>query len=246
MSDQHRSVLIAYEAMEFCNPLSAETLDRVLAWARLEPGMRVLDLGCGNAAMSKHLAQTYGLTIDAVERSQAMTRIAQGRLEGVEGVTLHNVESRDFLSTARPYDLVLSVGASGVVDGPPEPQAVMEALKPYVKPGGLILWADPYWKADPDPQFVAMLGPWAAYKTHVGNIEAGQKAGLRLIYAGASSQAEWDDYAYSMFAAAQNWLDDNPNHPEAADVHARAEMVLAAYMTYGRDTLGFGLYLFRA
>ncbi len=246
MSDPHKSVLIAYEAMGFCNPLSPATLDRALAWARLAPGMRTLDLGCGNAAMSRHLAERYGLTIDALERSQAVSAIARRRLDGVKGVTLHTAESRDFLKDAQPYDFIACVGASAVVPGPPEPEAVMAALKPHVKPGGLVLWSDPYWKADPDPAFVAMLGPYAAYKTHAGNIEAGEKAGLKLIYAGSSPAEEWDDCSFSMYAAAQNWLGDNPDDPQAADVRGRVEMQRMAYMTFGRDTLGFGLYLFRA
>ncbi len=248
MSDPHKAVLIAYEVMGFCNPLSPETLDRTLAWARLKPGLRTLDLGCGNAAMSIHMAEKYGLAIDAIERSPAVCEIAKTRLKGrgaPGSVTLHNVDSRAFLETAEPYGFIVSVGASAVVPGPPEPQAVMEAIKAHVKPGGMILWSDPYWKADPDPAFVAMISQYAAYKTHAGNIEAGEAAGLELWYAGASPPHEWDDLASSMYAAAQAWLADNPDDPQAADVKARNEMQYRAYQTFGRDTMGFGLYLFR-
>jgi hypothetical protein len=48
-----------------------------------------------------------------------------------------------------------------------------------------------------------------------------------------------------MYAAARAWLADNPDDPQAPDVRARTEMQRAAYMTFGRHTLGFGLYLFR-
>jgi hypothetical protein len=198
--------------------------------------------------MSIHLAETYGLAVDAVERSPAVAAIARKRLEGrgaPGSVTLHNTEARAFLESAEPYELIVSVGASGIVPGPPEPQAIMEALKPHLTPGGMLLWSDPYWKAEPDPAFVAMLGPYAAYKTHAGNIEAGEAAGLQLWYAGASPAHEWDDCAFSMYAAVQHWLAANPDAPEAADVRARAQMQRMAYTTFGRDTLGFGLYLFR-
>jgi len=248
MSDPHKSVLIAYEAMGFCNPLSRETLDRTLAWAGLKPGMRTLDLGCGNAEMSIHMAEKYGLNIDAIERSEAVSDIARGRLAGrgaPGSVALHTIDSAAFLKDADPYDVIVSVGASGIVPGPPEPQAIMETLKPHLKRGGMLLWSDPYWKADPDPNFVAMLGPYAAYKTHAGNIEAGEAAGLELWYAGASPAHEWDDCAFSMYAAAQAWLAERPDDPEAADVRVRVQMQRMAYMTFGRDTLGFGLYLFR-
>ena len=248
MSDPHKSVLIAYEAMGFCNPLSPQTLDRTLAWARLKPGTRALDLGCGNAAMSVHMAETYGLAIDAIERSPKVFEIARRRVEGrgaPGSVTLHNVDSAEFLRGAEPYDFLVSVGASAVVPGPPEPQAIMETLREHVRPGGLLLWSDPFWKADPDPAFVAMLGPYAAYKTHAGNIEAGEAAGLELWYAGASPDHEWDDCTFSMYAVAQAWLVDHPDDPDAAEVRMRTQMQRMAYQTFGRHTLGFGLYLFR-
>lgn len=248
MSDPHKSVQIAYAAMGFCNPLSRETLDRTLAWARLTPGLRTLDLGCGNAEMSIHLAERYGLSVDAVERSPAVSAIARQRLEGRGApgrVTLHTTEARAFLQGAEPYDVIVSVGASGIVEGAPEPPRILAALKEHLKPVGLLLWGDPYWKAEPDPAFVALLGVHAAYLTHAGNIEAGESAGLELVYAGASPPHEWDDCAYSMYAAAQNWLADNPDAPDAADVRMRAQMQRMAYQTFGRDTLGFGLYLFR-
>lgn len=242
MSDPHKAVLVAYEIMGFCNPVWPSTLDRVLAWARLKPGQRVLDVGCGNAAMARHLARNYGVSVDAVERSAAVAEIARRRLEGAPGVTIHNLDSND-LPKAEPYDLVLSVGASGVVR-PPEPEAVMKAVSPHVRPGGLLLWADPFWKAEPDPAFAAWVAPYACYKSHAGNIEAGHRAGLEIAYAIETSQQEWDDCAMGMWAAARAWLADNPGHPEAEGVRERAVMQRDAYLNHGRACLGFGLYLF--
>lgn len=248
MSDPHKSVQIAYAAMDFCNPWSAQTLDRALRWAPLTPGVRTLDLGCGNAAVSVHLAEHHGLAVDALERSQAVSAIARQRLEGrgaPGSVTLHTTEAREFLKDAEPYDFLVAAGAGGIVQGPPEPQAILETLKGYVRPGGFILWADPYWKADPDPAFAAMLAPYGLYKSHVGNIEAGEAAGLELWYAGMSPDHESDDCMYSMYAAAQAWLAENPDAPDAADVRMRAQLQRLSYQTFGRATLGFGQYLFR-
>ena len=118
MSNPHKSVQIAYEAMGFCNPLSPETLDRTLAWARLKPGMRAVDVGCGNATMAAYVAEKYGLIVDALERSPAVSEIARDKLKGRGApgkVTLHTVESQAFLKDAEPYDIVFSVGSSGVV-----------------------------------------------------------------------------------------------------------------------------------
>jgi SAM-dependent methyltransferase len=247
--DPHKAVLIAYRELEFCNPLSASVLDQTLAVARLAPGAATLDLGCGNAAMSIHLAETHGFQVDAIERSPAMAAIATERLAGrgaPGAVRLHNIASRDFLDGGPVFDLIVCTGASGVVEGPPEPAAVMAALKPHLKPGGFLLWGDGYWKRDPDPMFVAMLGNLAAYKTHAENIAAGEAAGLVPYYAITSPDQDWDDFSWRMTAAVEHWLAAHPDDPDAASVRQRGAVMRAAYVAQGRDTLGFGLYLFRA
>jgi SAM-dependent methyltransferase len=247
--DPHKAVLIAYAEMNFCNPLSAGLLDRVLSEARLKPGGSALDLGCGNAAMAIHLAETYGLQVEAIERSPAVSAIAAARVEGrgaPGAVHLHTTTSREFLSSDRQFDLLLCIGASGVVEGPPEPAAVIAAVRPHIRSGGFLLWADPFWKREPDPMFVAMLGGLAAYKTHAENIAAGEAAGLVPYYAAVSPDQEWDDYTWRMTAAIHHWLADHPDDPEAESVRQRAAFLRAAYIAQGRDTLGFGVYLFRA
>jgi SAM-dependent methyltransferase len=247
--DPHKAVLIAYSEMDFCNPLSPALLDRVLSAAALKAGANALDLGCGNAAMAIHLAETYGLNVEAIERSPAVTAIAAERIKGrgASGqVTLHNVNSRDFLTGGRQYDLLVAVGPSGVVEGPPEPAAVLAALRPHVRPGGFLLWADPFWKRPPDPMFVAMLGSLAAYKSHAENIAAGEACGLVPYYAAVSPDQDWDEYAWRMASAAEHWLAAHPGDPEAESVRQRNAFMRAAYIGQGRDSMGFGVYLFRA
>lgn len=247
--DPHKAVLIAYRELDFCNPLSSALLDRALAVARLKPGVQALDLGCGNGAMSLHLAEAHGFQVDAIERSPAMAAIAAERLRGLsapEAVRLHNVASRDFLDAGIQFDLIVSTGASGVVDGAPEPAKVLAALRPHVRPGGFILWGDGYWKRDPDPMFVAMLGNLAAYKSHAENIAAGEAAGLVPYYAAISPDQDWDDFTWRMTAAVEHWLAEHPEDADAASVRQRGAFLRASYVAYGRDTLGFGLYLFRA
>ena len=247
--DPHRAVQIAYAEMDFCNPLSPELLDRVLSVARLKAGASALDLGCGNAAMAIHLAETYGLNVEAIERSPAVAAIARQRLQGRGApgrVNLHNISSRDYLTGERQFDLLVAAGPSGIVEGPPEPAAVLAALRPHVRPGGFLLWADAYWKREPEPMFVAMLGSLAAYKSHAENIAAGEACGLIPYYAATSPDQDWDEYAWRIAAAVEHWLAAHPDDPEAESVRQRSAFMRAAYIAQGRDSMGFGVYLFRA
>jgi cyclopropane fatty-acyl-phospholipid synthase-like methyltransferase len=55
------------------NPLwFAEALSQVMA---LEPGMRVLDLGCGKGATSVFFTQQFGMTVWAVELWTPITEV---------------------------------------------------------------------------------------------------------------------------------------------------------------------------
>lgn len=246
--DPHRSVLIAYQAMEVCNPVSTALIDKVLAVAALTPGARTLDLGTGNAALAIHLARTFDLRIDALERSQAVSAIARQRIAAAgeaARVTLHTVESAQFLKTAEPYDLLVCAGASRVVSDSHEPQAILTALAPHVRAGGFVLWADPYWKATPEPALAAMVGQYAAYKTHAENIAAGEVAGMTCWYAGVSTEQDWDDYSWKITAANLAWLAENPDDPDAASVRQQVDFLRGVYLAFGRQALGFGVYLFR-
>lgn len=246
--DPHPSVLIAYEAMDICNPVSPGLIDRALGVAGLPAGARGLDLGCGNAAMAVHLAETFGLAIDAIERSPKVFEIARRRTagRGAPGkVVLHNIDSAAYLAKADPLDLIICAGASQILPNSNEPTAFLAVLADSLRPGGFLLWGDPYWKKAPDPQLAAMIAAYATYKSHAENIAAGEAAGLACWYAGVSTEQDWDDYSWRITAANLAWLDANPGHPDAAEVRQRTDFLRGAYLNLSREALGFGVYLFR-
>lgn len=248
--DPHPQVLIAYREMGVCNPLSLKTLDRVLSEARLRPGVRTLDLGCGNAVVSRHLASHHRLEVEALERSPAVCAIARARLAGLGApgsVTLHQGASADWLPGQAPFELIVALGVSAVVAAPPDPPRVLAALRPHVAPGGWLLWGDPFLRREPSDQFRAMLmGPYAAYLSNADNVAAGEGAGFTCVYAAASTEQDWDAYTWAINAAVERWAAADPGHPERDAVRTRARFMRAAYLAEGREVLGFGLYLFRA
>jgi len=77
----------------------------------LEPGMRLLDVGCGWGGMARHAARHYGARVTAVtlsERQSAWARAAVERDGLSDRVTVLHADYRD--SPGHHYDAVSSIG----------------------------------------------------------------------------------------------------------------------------------------
>ena len=63
---------IAHRDHDYCNPVSAGKIERLLDLLPLDESSRVLDLGCGRAELSLRIIERFGSTVVAVDRSSLM------------------------------------------------------------------------------------------------------------------------------------------------------------------------------
>ena len=236
---------IAHANHHFSSPVSPEMLDRVLALSGIERGWRTADLGCGPAAMALHLAEHYGVQVEAVDRSPIMLDLAKGRLQGHPRVSFTLAESADWLAKTQPCDLLMAVGAGMLVEGATSNAQQLKALAKAVKPGGRLLWGETFWKKPPSDMLRAATGPVAAlYASHADYVMAGEEAGLTPLYAAVSSDQDWDEYAWRYASAVETFAQSHADDPGAAAMRQRIAGWRRMYLAEGRETLGFGLYLF--
>lgn len=236
---------ITHRTHGFCNPLSVDLLERVLAFAGLVSGERAADLGAGNAAMSLHLAERYGLLVDAVEQAPPMVALAEARLAGhpaASAVTLHANSASAFLQDAKAFDLLVVMGAYGVAPGAEGPAEVFSALKARLAPGGRLLFGDPFFRADASAALRASL---PHVRTFAEYVRAGTAAGLRPVYATESTRQDWDEYAWRMWASLDAHQKEYPGDPSLPVVSDRLAQMRDQYLDGARDSLGFGVFLFR-
>ena len=108
----------------------------------LQPGMRVLDIGCGWGGLSLYAAQHYGVQVLGVTLSQAQLQEGQARVRvaGLEGqVQLELRDYRDVLSRGpAQFDKIASVGMAEHVGRRNMPEYFRSAYA-ALKPGGLML-----------------------------------------------------------------------------------------------------------
>jgi cyclopropane-fatty-acyl-phospholipid synthase len=115
-------------------------LDYVCRKLRLQPGERLLDIGCGWGALIIHAAQRYGVHATGITLSEQQAALARDRVrrEGLEDRVV--VEIRDYrdLDWADRFDKVASIGMVEHVGAKRLPDYFAAAYR-VLKPEGLFL-----------------------------------------------------------------------------------------------------------
>jgi cyclopropane fatty-acyl-phospholipid synthase-like methyltransferase len=230
-----------------CNPTSAAKLDELVERLPLQPGARVLDVACGKAEallriVERHQASGVGVDISTYEVAEAHRRIAARGLEGRAVVI--NMDGAKHDTEPQSFDLAMCIGATWVWDGY---AGTIEALKRKVVPGGLIAIGEPFKMREPDPEYAAAEPELAAtLATHADNVAMAQQAGLTFLYAIVSSQDDWDRYEHLQTRAAELYAIEQPDDPDVPELLRRRREADERYLTWGRDTLNWAVYLFRS
>ncbi len=230
-----------------CNPTGSERLDELIGLLDLPRGARVWEAACGKGELLVRLAERFGIRgvgVDTspyelrVARERAATRIPDADLSFVEG------DAADHPAEPAGVDLAVCLGASWIWGGH---RGTLRALRAAARPGGLVLVGEPYWKREPDPAYLAFAGMAAdSCATLHGNVEIAAEEGLTLLYAMPSRDEDWDRYELLQLRAAERYALANPDDPDVPELLARARRGCEEYLRWGRDTLGWAIYLFRA
>jgi ubiquinone/menaquinone biosynthesis C-methylase UbiE len=243
--DSQKFTTIAHSDLDILSPLSSDKANRLLALLGLEPGYQALDVGCGKAEMLLRLAEQYGVRGIGLETNR-LYLISAGRRVQARGmtakVTLYETSALDFKAAPGTFDAALCIGATLAYGGYRE---TLRALAVLVRDGGHLLIGEPYWKRDPALEYLYALGASQTdYMSHAQTIAVGEDEGLTFLYAETSSEAEWDCYEGLCNRAVELHLRKNADDPDAQEISQRIRAWRQIYLEWGRDTLGFGLYLY--
>jgi SAM-dependent methyltransferase len=230
-----------------CNPTSPERIDEVVGLLDLAPGSRVWEAACGKGELLVRLAERYQVRGVGIDTSPYELRVARDRAAArVPVADLTFVEGDAAAHPADPasVDLAACLGASWIWGGH---RGTLRALRAAARPGGLVLAGEPYWKRVPEPAYLAAAGVAADdFDTLHGNAAIGVEEGLTLVYVMPSTDADWDRYEMLQLRAAERYARDAPDDPDLPELLARVRADIDTYLRWGRDTLGWAIYLFRA
>ncbi len=151
------------------------------------------------------------------------------------------------LWTPESFDLAICMGATHAfgLGSDAYRNAILQMIS-LVVPGGLLRVADGYMKQSATPEYRKLLGDTIPDEmTHASNAATGKELGLIPVAAWASSDDEWDEFEWTYQRVVERKAVDKPLDEGAIEKLTRRPEWMDAYLRWGRDTLGYGIYLFK-
>ena len=246
MLDLPRSFTIRESSHRIVNPLDPVKLATLGAVIGLRDGLTMLDLCCGKGEMLSTWSRDHGITGTGVDISTVFLAAARTRAEelGVAGrVTFVHGDAAQY-AAPEPVDVAACIGATWIGNGVP---GTLEILRRSLRPDGMLLVGEPFWRATPSPEAVA-----ACHASSVDDfsflpdlVESFGELGYDLVEMVLADEDSWDRYRAAQWLNVRTWLDANPDDELAPTLRAELHQAPISYVRYERSLLGWGVFAVR-
>lgn len=237
---------IAEGGHRILNPLTDEKLALLGEVARLRPGMRLLDLGCGKGEMLCRWAADHGIEGVGVDISEVFLDAAHRRAAelGVAGrVRFERGDAGAYRAEPGSFDVVSCLGATWIGGGV---QGTIALMLPPLKPDGILLVGEPYWVDGPPAGAYEALGFGPDdFVSLAGTFDRFEASGMEVLEMVLADPGSWDRYVASQWWTLSDWIRANPDDPDVAGVREFLERCRRSHVEYGRRHLGWGVFVLR-
>ncbi|AMH13476.1 MULTISPECIES: SAM-dependent methyltransferase [Citrobacter] len=235
---------ISESAHRIHNPFTAQKYATLGQALRMTPGTRVLDLGSGSGEMLCTWARDHGITGIGIDMSQLFSAQARQRAEQL-GVTdrvsfIHN-DAAGYVADEK-CDIAACVGATWIAGGV---AGTITLLAKSLKPGGIIVIGEPYWRQMPAAEDIAQAcgaGSVADFLSLADLVSFFDKLGYDLVEMVLADQEGWDRYEAAKWLTMRRWLEANPNDDFAQEVREQLRTSPGRHVTFTREYLGWGVF----
>ena len=247
--DRNKFSSIAHRNHAFANPISETKLMKMIGICAPMPQDKVIDIGAGKCELLIRLVENYGVNGTAVElyagAIEEAKKAAAGRIsEDSINYCIEDASAAVKGMDQSSFDLGICIGSTHALGGLEE---TLRTLKTLVKKNGYLLVGEGYWKQTPSPEYLEALGgaEESECKSHADTVRVGEELGLIPLWSYVASDEEWDDYEWLYSSSIENYCWEHPDDPDSEAMLERIRSWRRTYLKWGRDTLGFGLYLYR-
>jgi cyclopropane fatty-acyl-phospholipid synthase-like methyltransferase len=242
--DLPRTFTIRESSHRLLNPFTSEKLATLGRALRLAPDSRLLDLASGKGELLCTWARDHGVTGTGVDLSTVFTAAAQARaaeLGVADRVSFVHRDASAYVAS-EPVDVACCIGATWIGNGV---AGTIDLLERSLRPGGLMLIGEPYWRSDP-PDQAAVEGCHAMHKDDFlplpELIQRFQALGWDVVEMVLADQDSWDRYTAAQWLNVRRWLDANPTDELAPQLRAELDVGPVSYVRYRREHLGWGVF----
>jgi len=225
------------------NPFTAEKLATLGRAVRLRPGDTVLDLASGRGELLCTWARDHhisGMGVDISTAGIDMSRRRAEELGVADRVTFVHSDAGGYVSD-QPVDVACCIGATWIGNGV---TGTIDLLERSLRPGGMLLIGEPYWRQDP-PDQETVEACHAERKDDFddlpGLLKRFQRQGWDVVEWVLADQDSWDRYAAPHWLSIRRWLDENPGDELATGFRAELTEDPLRHVRR-RDFLGWGVF----
>lgn len=229
------------------NPVDETKLEHLYDLLELKRNARVIDIGCGKGEMLIRLVEKYAIKGLGIDKSPYCVREAEKRKrQRVPQAVLKFLEMDGVNykpESGESSDLAMCIGATWIYGGY---RNTVRALSGMTSSSGFVMVGEPFWRTNPPQEYLQSQGLSAdSFDTHHGNVTTGESEGLRPVYTLVSSDEDWDRSEGLHWYTAAEFALTNPRDPDLEELLARDLKERESYLRWGRDVLGWAIYLFR-
>ncbi|MFD6417048.1 SAM-dependent methyltransferase [Streptomyces sp. NPDC060194] len=240
--DLPREFTIRESGHRIHNPITAEKLAALGRALRLPAGTRVLDLASGSGELLCTWARDHGVVGTGVDISTVFTARARARaveLGVADRVAFVHGDAAGHVAD-EPVDLAACVGATWIGDGVP---GTVDLLRRSLRPGGMLLIGEPYWRRDPpDQDTVDACAGGGDFLTLPALLTRFGELGCDVVEMVLADQDSWDRYQAAQWLSIRRWLDTHPDDELAPALRTELTEDPARYAAYRREYLGWGVF----
>ncbi len=243
--DKARFSRIAHQRLPWSAPVSARTVEGLIEALDLAPESLALDIGCGRGRLlldivARHRCLGIGVDPDSIAihfaREQAASR-------GLSALTTFLSCPADKFSCEKEFDLCICVGASHACGGY---RRTLEYMLEKASPSAFLLVGEGFWRRPPEPRYLEHISANSdELGSHLENLELAASLGLTPAWCAVTSDETWDDYEGLYRLTMLQYLERNPDDQDSDAFRRHSDRWYDGYLRWGRDTMGFALYLFR-